>query len=610
MSSFEYDLDFDLNTDIFGETVAEEKDPTKRAVLIAIDANPSSFQKSSVKTENPDIREELPIVLCLKTVSQLIRNCVFESESDEFAIVFFHTEETDNEWKVPHIQTFSNFVLPGAEIIQRIQSLIHDIETGTSPVVPSQSFDPSHVLFLAHQFLASKPTASFNKYLYIFSNSSPSSSSSSIVDTCRTRVNDLHLSKVELHYFPLPPLTFNDFISIPFWSLISEPQGDVSKLTINYDPGLPGESIRRKGVRRRPLARLPFYLSDTKAMGVTTFSVILPAKVPPGATLHRETNQLLQTRSMLMDGETFVEVAKDDVQKFINYGNVAVPVNDVDMAALKGLSDPSIKLLGFKPITTLGLDANVRSALLVRPDGGSELVFSTLLRAMKAKAVYAICRYTANASAVPFLAALFPSNPFDPLIGQSNLLSTDCLWLIRLPYREDFRSVEDFLITKEGTLGDTSYLESQVDAAQNVVDSLPIILKDDETIGTLFTNPALQHHYSYIEARALMSSEISEIEDKTWVSDDVFNQVADDIMALTVKAPKEPKKRASRVKSEPISSADAENLEADLKNRMHAGTLEKLTKPILTEFLRSRGISGLTSLKKAELIEKVKELLQ
>ncbi|KAL0205598.1 hypothetical protein P9112_000905 [Eukaryota sp. TZLM1-RC] len=591
-------MDFDLGEDLVISEIhaAEEKDPTKRAIVILIDGSSNMF-RTPTKSEDgsPTL---LPIVVALHTVRQFIRTAVFESDSDEFSLLFYHTESSDNEYKIPNIQSRFPFSLPSADLIRSIESLIGDLESSSNPndVLPSSpSFDHLNMFSVALQILSSKPMTTWNRFLYIMTNSTPSiSDHQSEIELCRQRLKDLFSSNIDLFFFPVSPLSLDDFCSSSFWRMITElTTNELESITI--EPDLEQDVVKRRGTKRRALNTLDFNVSDELSFKIQTFSLLHQSKPPNPVQLHRETNQLLQTRTTYLN-ELGEELTKDDITKYVTFLDGAVKMTDDDVSSIKGLVDPGLALLGFKNLSTLGLEANVRPSSLVRPAPGSEEIFSTLYKTMKLKGVYALCRYTASRISLPYLVALLPSAADREGVNAeaSRLLGVEGLWMVKLPYREDYRDLFD----KLGETGGEEVL-SRTEAAQNLIDGLMIDYNPAD-----FLNPQLQLLYSYIESRALRKPFDSDsINDETLVKDEVFVKYASDISAL-IAAPSRSKKVVSNQSNDDVIDDDV--MKSRVENDDWTGVLVKQLKA----FLKEKNVKGLTGLKKADLIEKVKEILE
>ncbi|KAL0229577.1 hypothetical protein GEMRC1_014194 [Eukaryota sp. GEM-RC1] len=576
---FELDLDTDLQLQENGETIVP-KDPTKRATLIMVDVNSSMFERPA-KPENSE--ETLSsFALSLTAIRQMIRTSVFESETDEFAIVLFGTSATMNEWQVPNMTVLQPFTQPNADLIRQVETLRSKVQhpqfstDDLTVLAPVSSFDFVHVFSLGLQLLGTKPSASFNRYLYILTNQNPSLSddvNNQMAQYSKQRLKDLNSSDISVFFFPCPPLAQDSFITSHFWRTVADlsPE-ELEELTVELMQVTQQDVVKRKGIKRRSTTKLPLTVIRLPLVSIK---------------LDKETNQLLTTRSSFIDDETGEELTKDDLQKYFGFADVAVPFTDIDIATIKGISEPGIRLLGFKPLASLTLEANIRPAILIRPGAGSEQIFYSFYRGLKARGVYAIARYCPSARTVPYLVAMLPSPPKRE--GVSELGSTECLWLVKLPYKEDFRDVFDFLRRKgEDCFSDETVSERKTEAAMNIIDKLTI---DYDPVR--FDNPFLQNWYSYIEAMALKTAP-EEPNDLTWVSNDVFDEVAGDVAVLLEGT--KVKKASGRAKK---ADVDVSSITDDeMKSKIDDGSVKKLTKAVLTEFLRGKGVRGISSLKK------------
>ena len=74
------------------------------------------------------------------------------------------------------------------------------------------------------------------------------------------------------------------------------------------------------------------------------------------------------------------------MQRYYEYGNIHVPINEDDLLKIKYLEEPTMELLGFKPLHTLRHYYNLKIPILFGPNEqlitGSSILFHALINAM------------------------------------------------------------------------------------------------------------------------------------------------------------------------------------------------------------------------------------
>jgi ATP-dependent DNA helicase 2 subunit 1 len=103
------------------------------------------------------------------------------------------------------------------------------------------------------------------------------------------------------------------------------------------------------------------------------------------------------------------------------YGDIKVPFEKEEIAAIKFDGKSGVTLLGFKPIKKLKIWHNLSHSSFLFPDEskmkGSTVAFAALLAKMIEKEVFAVAKYSPRVNSTPRLVALLPqeevSSSFD-----------------------------------------------------------------------------------------------------------------------------------------------------------------------------------------------------
>jgi ATP-dependent DNA helicase 2 subunit 1 len=292
-----------------------------------------------------------------------------------------------------------------------------------------------------------------------------------------------------------------------------------------------------------------------------------------------------------------------------------------EMKAIKSLEEPSIKLIGFKPRTSLKDYHNLKHSSFIYPDEaavrGSSVVYACLLQKMLEMDKIAICKMTARAGTSLRLVALVP---FRELVKDGIQVYPAGLYVIYLPFADDIREDKKEEETPKST-------EAQRLAAVALVRKLRIEDFDCRN----FDNPVLQHHYMTLEAIALDRDEAElEIPEDTVEPDmegierqsAVLNAFRDACFPSNYTIPdpkvtpgkKAPTKKRTREDGELFDDDDPEGPTAKKRKLVEAmdwsglaasGALAKCTLDQLKAYCASKGLKGYSTLKKAQLVETV-----
>ncbi|KAF8149083.1 SPOC like C-terminal domain-containing protein [Crassisporium funariophilum] len=260
--------------------------------------------------------------------------------------------------------------------------------------------------------------------------------------------------------------------------------------------------------------------------------------------------------------------------------------------------EPGIKLLGFKDISELRFEDNVKHSQFIYPDemtySGSKRTFSALLRKMIEKKKFALALALTRRNASPVFCALCPQ---EEKVDESGWTDPAGFHLIPLPFADDIRAApieEAFQASEE-----------MKNSARAWIDKLSV--KNGSYPPDSYPNPALAYHNAQLQASAFREEfDPDSFEDLTEPKVEMMHKRAGKLMkewkeailndsSANLVVPAAGSKR----------KADVSVDEAEIKSQYESGTLAKLRVDQLKEFLKSKGqnVSG----KKADLIERVGE---
>jgi len=184
-------------------------------------------------------------------------------------------------------------------------------------------------------------------------------------------------------------------------------------------------------------------------------------------------------------------------------------------------------------------------------------------------------------------------------------------FILSVPFADDVRE-----LTLEPTVKANA---DQILKAKKLVKSIRIKFDSRN-----FENPALQKHYSALQALALERENIQEVPD--YVNPDlegmakfegIIDAFSSSVFPDNYEASAKPAKASTKRKAEdapdgekPAKKEKATPSEGDLLEAIKQKKLSKFTVPELKAFLATKGVKGLSKMKKDEIVEKVQEVLQ
>ncbi|CAE7710195.1 XRCC6 [Symbiodinium sp. CCMP2456] len=326
--------------------------------------------------------------------------------------------------------------------------------------VRCQFQQPSCILILASQF---------DSRIFLFTcNDAPSAAREELA-AARTRVQDLMDMGVVVEFFPLH-FPDQDFSIERFWGelLPVDPTDYLQRAAVRLEDV--ERVVRMRTHRKRTLQRLAFHLCPGVEASVSVFVTMLEAKVPPPVYLLNENNKPLKAESKQIceqtgallhpvdDIATYVEVAGHRI--FVTRAEtqelLCVPVDlselpnvgdwvQLHVLALlpaceeaKHFGDPSLRVLGFKPLSSLQDHHRMFHAYFVYPNErgftGSAALLSSLVSVMLERKVLALASYVARRNSEPVLVALLPQAEVEE---DGDQRQPPGFHMVRLPWAED-----------------------------------------------------------------------------------------------------------------------------------------------------------------------------
>ncbi|KCV70569.1 hypothetical protein H696_02914 [Fonticula alba] len=456
------------------------------------------------------------------------------------------------------------------------------------------------------------------------------------------RAADLAQLGIALELMPLDPPGGEAFDFGAFY-------GTFLEAPVGPEPGAPGMvsvperiermlvAIRQRQGRKGFSPPLPLVLSPSVCISVQLYPLLTPGRKPTYEYVDMRTNEPVvnQSRYHITNPDTGVRevVAARDAQRTLVVGSdetdpgsrllipgpgitqyVDRPLRSVLLAhyaghargpakasAPAGIQAPlvgsgqlgtGLALLGFRPLAEVDMSLLYRATQFLTgceaDVAGSDAVLAALLRRTAARGLAAVVLYSTR-TAPPALALLIPAPP-------GGLPADRCgFYFASLPYLEDVRPVQAVAPVPEE--------EAVASAVATVADSL---IQGTFSIDD-FPNPANTLLYSTLHALALGQTSVEVTHDSTRPALEAIEQLAGPALRTLSKhldqyqlanaslqvppATGAGRRRAAAVDAAPTAKRTRATAEpASVEEHWRAGTLSKLTVPMLKQFLESIGV--------------------
>lgn len=151
------------------------------------------------------------------------------------------------------------------------------------------------------------------------------------------------------------------------------------------------------------------------------------------------------------------EVEKWEIKKAYKFGGEQISFTQEEQASLRNFGEPTIRIIGFKPLSALPIWASMKHPTFIYPteEGyvGSTRVFSALYQTLLKKEKLALVWFVPRKNAAPVMAAMIPGRP--KLGEDGEEVIPQGMWILPLPFADDIRqNPETNLITAPDSLVD------------------------------------------------------------------------------------------------------------------------------------------------------------
>jgi ATP-dependent DNA helicase 2 subunit 1 len=626
----------------------------KDAVLFAIHVSPTMLERPP-KSENTKADRDSPTSAALKCAYQLMQQRIISNPNDMMGILLFGTEKTqlsDGDTTFQHCYLLADLDVPSAQDVKRLRELVEDEDEAEKVLKPAKDgASIATVLFCANQIFTTKAPNFSSRRLFLVTDDDYPVKVKSDKDTAVTRARDLYDLGCTIDLFPIsqPDQSFDRsrfYDDLVYPTSPSDPDALVSVPSMTK-VAKSGEgitllkqllsSINSKATPRRALFSLPLELGPDLRIGVKGYILIKRQEHTKSCYVWvgGDKPQIVSSSTTHMADDTAREIEKTELRKAYKFGGDAITFTPEEIIKIRqAFGDPVIRIIGFKPLSSLPIWANINKATFIYPSEvdfiGSTRVFSALRQKLLKSKKMGLVWFISRRNAAPILAALIPAAEKTNEDGEQTM--PPGLWLIPLPFADDIRSFPESA-------------EKPLKATGELIDKMRIVIEQLQLPKGVYDparypNPDLQWFYRILQAMALEDEIPTKAEDKTvprfkqidkrcgeYIQDygeefkAAFAQVAQPAFPHRGKAtgkrgsvdpedggkpaPKRVKKEA-KVKEE---DGDEDGLtDEQMATFNNKGQISKQTVAVLKDFLAHRGQSATG--KKADLVEKVQQYLE
>jgi ATP-dependent DNA helicase 2 subunit 1 len=626
----------------------------KDAVLFAIHVSPTMLERPP-KSEDTKADRDSPTSAALKCAYQLMQQRIISNPNDMMGILLFGTEKTqlsDGDTTFQHCYLLADLDVPSAQDVKRLRELVEDEDEAEEVLTPAKDgASIATVLFCANQIFTTKAPNFSSRRLFLVTDDDYPVKVKADKDTAVTRARDLYDLGCTIDLFPIsqPGQSFDRsrfYDDLVYPTSPSDPDASVSVPSMTK-VAKSGEgitllkqllsSINSKATPRRALFSLPLELGPDLRIGVKGYILIKRQEHTKSCYVWvgGDKPQIVSSSTTHMADDTARAVEKTELRKAYKFGGDAITFTPEEIIKIRqAFGDPVIRIIGFKPLSSLPIWANTNKATFIYPSEtdfiGSTRVFSALQQKLLKSKKMGLVWFISRRNAAPVLAALVPAEEKTNEDGEQTM--PPGLWLIPLPFADDIRSfpesAEKPLVATDALIDKMRIIVEQLQLPKGVYDP------------ARYPNPDLQWFYRILQAMALEDEIPTKADDKTvprfrqidkrcgeYIQQygeefkDAFAQVAQPAFPHRGKAtgkrgsvdpedegkpaPKRVKKEA-KIKEE---GGDDDGLtDEQMATFNNKGQISKQTVAVLKEFLGQRGQSATG--KKADLVEKVQQYLE
>ncbi|EGR31314.1 ku p70 DNA helicase, putative [Ichthyophthirius multifiliis] len=477
----------------------------KDCVIFAVDCNPQIFQKQE---GNPNNESQFNTVL--KSIQSFFKSKIILNVDDKVSLIFYNVDKTSNLLSFNGINTVYPLESPSAQMIKDVLKLDQNFEQQFG--FRNQKVKLYEVLWLCNHMFQSKDRKRNTMRIFLFTNDDNP-------PPLQERQQCIHQAKLlaemdaQIELFPLPNAHQKFDLRKFYTEIIALDVDEINESLIDSSEKILDlqNRLRQKEYKKRPINRLLLYIGKDSIVGTKVYCPYIKVRKPFPKYIDQASNKLLKKTTKNICSETGQILYPNQISQCIILGGEKVRISSKDVQKMKHFQEPSMTLIGFKPLSQLKVYHNYRPSYFVYPDDfqvkGSSQFFHALITQMKAKNKIAIVRFQPKrGSQVRFCALLPQEEAYD----EDHVQQPPGFYLISLPYSDDMRDLTKVVQHEEKV----EVNNNLINCAKMICNALEIHNFDVRN----FEDPGLQKFYAHLQAHAL--NEISPEETQDLITPD------------------------------------------------------------------------------------------
>ncbi|XP_024517551.1 ATP-dependent DNA helicase 2 subunit KU70 [Selaginella moellendorffii] len=487
---------------------------TRDYVVFLIDAGKDMLLQ--LQTKRGETKTYLEAVM--ESITEDLKTRIISRDSDEVGICFINTREKNNSLSSEGVYTFKELSKLSASFIKDTSSLCENFDSVIGSNDGSNYGARENPLYnglwVAQGMLGKSATKNLGKRILLFTNNDDPFENADPVtkaDMRRTTIQrakdsqDLGIS-IELYPMSRPGEEFN--LNIFYKDMITMEDDELSNFMVGAEKRFEElkARMRKKLFQKRVVRKITFTIANGTSIGLGTYAMVRPATTGKYEWLDSTTNKPVKSERALICTDTGA-IVTESTKRFTHYNSKRVLMTREELAEVKKITDVQLRLLGFKSIACLKDYHNLRPATFLYPSEeaikGSTCLFIALHRSLIRQKKFALAFHGNSTS--PHLVALVPQ---EEIVNEYGQVQPPGMHMIYLPYAEDIRQPEKINLSKGGV---------EIAAKEHIDKAMALIKKLHLREFTVYDiqNPALQRHYSNLQALGLQEDTVEEVEDCT-----------------------------------------------------------------------------------------------
>ncbi|CAG9809721.1 unnamed protein product [Chironomus riparius] len=592
----------------------------KDIVLFVIDVSKSMFEKV-VDTDTEE--KTSPFDVTLSALDLAFREKVRRSVKDLNGIIFFNTEKSPD----PKDAMDSSIIAPSncavflplhkveADSIRYIKNTREsdDFNDFDNRYGHSNKAKISDVLWLCNSVVSHCGSKVHSLTVFwITDNPTPHEINTVHYNEAMEKAKDLQYLEMHFELCPmLRDLDIEEFYT-ELMSKVMNTEIDALDPTFTFDVQTLKTKFMLHDPRCRALSYLNVEISDKAQFGVGIYSQLSVTKEPKPVFVDRKSKEIIRSHRNFKFGK--IEETENDIEAEINFdqkltadksvkyleiGGKKVKFTPLEVYEMKQVMLPKIKILGFKPTESFNPITHKRRCYFIYPTDkhikNSTKMFRTLWETCLKFNKIAYCAFSMRYKSYPELAVMIPVQE------NEDLYTNDGFLLEFLPYTEDIRDVSKYIVKETDD-------EEQIDKAMASVMSKLTVNYDP----MYFRNPIIAKIYNFLEEMEF-DEEPQVFDDPTMPDTDLqerriasYVKILEELYDGFDDAPTTKRKAAKSSDGPPAKKNAPADINFDLVHELcKKNDTKNLTNDTLKEYLKSKNVTGLSKLKKSDLIQLV-----